>query len=181
MPSLTITEALAEIKTISKRLEKKRAAFLPFLVRQDGIKDPLEKEGGSAQYIQQELQAIGDLEKRIVALRQGINRANDYETITIEGTSRSINEWLTWRREVAPGQKALLERIRSHIESHRAQARKSGVQVLSAGTEASNPADYVVNINEIELNKKIEELEEILGTLDGKLSLKNATALVSVV
>ena len=49
--SITITEALAEIKTISKRLEKKRESIFNFVGRQDGIRDPLEKDGGSVEFI----------------------------------------------------------------------------------------------------------------------------------
>lgn len=47
--ALTITEALAEIKTVGKRVEKKREFIKAFLARQDGVKDPLEKDGGSFQ------------------------------------------------------------------------------------------------------------------------------------
>ena len=53
---ITITEALAEIKTVGKRVEKKREFIKSFLARQDGIKDPLEKDGGSYQAIARERQ-----------------------------------------------------------------------------------------------------------------------------
>lgn len=39
---MTITEALAEIKTIGKRLEKKRAAIAGNLARDSRLKDPFE-------------------------------------------------------------------------------------------------------------------------------------------
>ena len=45
---LTITEALAEIKTVEKRIQKKREAILPFVFRQEMLRDPHEKDGGSA-------------------------------------------------------------------------------------------------------------------------------------
>ena len=62
MSKLTITEALAEIKTIEKRIDKKRQSLQPYIARMDGVKDPLEKSGGSAAFIKAERQAIGDLQ-----------------------------------------------------------------------------------------------------------------------
>jgi hypothetical protein len=37
-----------------------------------------------------------------------------------------------------------------------------------------------VNLSEVELSKESEELEHILGDLDGQLSLKNATTIIEV-
>src|SRR6185312_10013036 len=116
---ITITEALAEIKTIGKRIESKRAAIQPYLARQDGVRDPLEKDGGSAKYIAQERQAIGDLTDRVIALRRGIQKANDTTTVTINGKSRTISEWLTWRRDIAPGEKQFLANLRAGLQNVR--------------------------------------------------------------
>src|SRR5579863_1653454 len=66
MRQLTITEALAEIKTINKRLESKRESVRNYIARDVRVRDPLEKEGGSAEFIKRERQAIIDLEERIV-------------------------------------------------------------------------------------------------------------------
>lgn len=177
---ITITEALAEIKTIGKRLESKRGAIGPYLVRQDGVRDPLEKEGGSTKFIAQERQAIGDLEDRIIALRRGIQAANDATTVTINGNARSISEWLTWRRDVAPGQKAFLTGIRNALNNVRNKARQEGVALISASatTAEIKPTDLVVSIDEAALNAEIEGIEDTLGQLDGQLSLKNATVTI---
>jgi hypothetical protein len=176
---ITITEALAEIKTVQKRIEKKRESIGGFLARQDGIKDPLEKDGGSFQFIARERQAIGDLETRIVTIRRGIQRANDETQITINGVSRSIADWLVWRRDVAPGQQQFLGKLRASLNSVRDQARKQGVNMVSSGVIAEKPNDIVVNISEQELATEIEKLEDTLGQLDGQLSLKNATVAIA--
>jgi hypothetical protein len=178
---ITITEALAEIKTIGKRLESKRASVGSFLARQDGVRDPLEKEeGGSAGFVVRERQAIGDLEQRIIDLRRGIQRANDSTAVTINGTTRSISEWLTWRRDVLPGQRQFLNTVRNTLNNVRAQARQKGSTVVSATatTAAAQPEDWVVNIDEAALAAEIEALEDTVGTLDGQLSLKNATVTI---
>lgn len=175
---LTITEALAEIKTIGKRVEKKRESLMGYLARQDGVRDPLEKDGGSAAFITAERQAIGDLTARVIALRRGIQKANDTTTVTVGDRSRSISEWLTWRRDVAPGERGFLAALRNGVNQVRAQAQKSGASVVQPGGVAERPTDLVVNISEQDLAKQIEALEETLGTLDGQLSLKNATVII---
>ncbi len=172
--SLTITEALAEIKTIGKRLEKKREGIMPFLARQDGVRDPLEKDGGSVAHVAAEFQGIADLGKRVITLRAGIQRANDNTSITLGGVSRTISEWLTWRREIAPGEQAFLAKLRGTINGVRENAKKQGLAAVAPGA-ASNPADFIINVSEQALAAQIEALEETLGSLDGQLSLKNAT------
>lgn len=179
--AITITEALAEIKTIQKRITKKRETITTYLSRQEGLKDPLDKGGGSVKVIAAERQAIADLEARIVELRRGIQNANDVTDVAINGTTRTISDWLTWRREVAPGQSVFLGLLRNRLSLVREQARRQGASVISAVSQNVNVAadkkdvDIVVNISEKELADEIEALEETLGQLDGQLSLKNAT------
>lgn len=177
---LTITEALAELKTIQKRIEKKREYVGAFLARQDGVKDPLEKDGGSAVVVARERQAISDLETRIVAIRTSIQKVNQATPITIEGITKTIAEWLTWRKEVAPGAQTFVGRLRGSIQSIRQKALQSGNAVVVPGQTAAQPADVVISVDESELAKLAEEYELILGTLDGQLSLKNATVMVEV-
>ena len=178
--SITITEALAEIKTIAARLAKKRDTINGYIARIEGVRDPLEKSGGSAKVIREERQAIADLESRLIALRLGISRANDATVVTILGQSRSISEWLTWRRDVAPGQRQFLAGLMANLKHIRDQAKSKGASVVSAsvGVGEAQPTDIVVNIEERELGQEIELLEDIFGQLDGQLSLKNATTTI---
>jgi len=177
---ITITEALAEIKTIGKRLEKKRSNVMQFLARQDGIKDPLEKEGGSVAFVSSERQSIADLGSRIVALRAGIQKANESTIVTINGKSRSIADWLVWRRDVASGEIAFLNQIRAQLANVRTQAGKAGTAIVAPGATAASPADFVVSVDERELAAQIEGFEETTGQLDGQLSLKNATTVFTI-
>lgn len=181
MSNMTITEALAEIKTVGKRIEKKREFVNTFLCRQDAIRDPLLKDGGSAAALAAERQSIVDLEKRIVDLRRGIQLANEREVVTLNGAARTIADWLVWRREVAPGQKDFLSDMRKKIDGVREQARRQGVQMVQSGGLPVQPTDVIVNIDEKTLATEIEGLEQTLGTLDGALSLKNATVLIQSV
>src|SRR5690348_16121509 len=110
--SLTITEALAEVKTIEKRIAKKRESIGQYLARQEKVKDPLANDGGSVDFIKREEQAVSDLEERLIAIRRAILAANTSTQVSVNGDTRSIQDWLTWRREVAPKQKDYLAKLR---------------------------------------------------------------------
>lgn len=173
MSKLTITEALAEIKTINKRLDKKRAFVLAHATRDDRLKDPLQKDGGSDKVLQQERQSIADLETRLVRLRNAINTSNQDTKLNIANQSRSVAEWLTWRREVMPAYRKFLVSLNSTIQNERHSASFS-----RRGED--DQTNMVVNVNERALGEEAESLEEILGNLDGQLSLLNATTAIEV-
>lgn len=178
---LTVTEALAEIKTLQSRIQKRREAIQPYLARQAAVTDPLTKDipGGSPEFIKRERQAARDLEERLVKLRTSIQRLNLTETITIGKDTRTIAEWLTWRKEVMPGLRTFLASIRGALQKLRGEARTRNVSVVNI--EAPHEYnDVIVNINEVELADDVEQLENIVGTLDGQLSLKNATTFIEV-
>ena len=172
---MLITEALAELKTLVKRIEKKREYVRAYLYRPDGLKDPLEKDGGSQEVLKKELQAIMDLNKRVIDLRTSIQKTNLSTPLTVEGATMSIAEWLTWRKEVSDGDVRFISQARQTLLQARTQAQQRGASVLAPGATAQNPSDVIVNVDEGDLAKQAEKLETILGTLDGQLSLKNAT------
>ena len=177
---MTITEALAEIKTINKRVANKRKFVQDYLLRPEMMRDPHDKDGGSALLIESELQAIKDLELRKVNIRQAIAKANSVEMLTIGGDNKSLAQWLIWRREVAPGMQTFVTGLRNQIVRGR-QAFIGQEQI--EGRKISDGVvklDLVVNIDEAKLNRSIENLEEILGNLDGALSLKNATVHIEI-
>jgi hypothetical protein len=180
---LTITEALQEIKTINKRLEKKRQAVMQYVARDVRIKDPLESTGGSVKFIVEERQAIGDLEQRIVTIRTEIQRSNLTASLSINGKTRTVSEWLTWRREVSEQSKNFLQSILLGIQKLRAEAQKQGGrvvghQVAQVNIEQTAPPEVSVQVDEASILKQQEEYETVLGELDGKLSLFNATTVI---
>lgn len=177
--STTITEALAEIKTIGKRIEKKRQSIATYLARDSRLKDPLEKDGGSAKFIASERQGISDLESRIVAIRTAIQRSNLATVATIGNRTLSVSEWLTWRREVSAGAQQFLASLNNGVRSVREKAQKEVVRSVGAeGTIEQKALEVVVNVDEKVLLEEQENLEKTLGELDGRLSLLNATTIV---
>lgn len=183
MATMTITEGLAELKTITARLKKKRESLMPYLWRQEGLKDPLEKEvvGGSVEFIKRERQAISDLEVRYVAIRTAIQTKNLATTLTVEGITKDIQSWLNWRKEVAIPHGQFIAAMIANIENVRKNAQAKGFTVFSATVEADKKQmDILVNVEEAALRAEIEQHEKILGTLDGQLSLKVATTTIDV-
>lgn len=178
MAQLTITEALAELKVLDKRITKKREFVASFLARQDMLKDPHEKDGGSAEVLKRELQGVADLETRIVAIRHAINDANLSTPIVVAGVSRPVGDWIIWKREVAPRRQAFLTEIANRLETLRKTAAQKNVGVVQAGSPTAAPSDIIVNINEKDLAREREDLDAALETLDGQLSLKNATTFI---
>lgn len=186
MSKMTITEALQEIKTINKRLEKKRVSVVEYLVRDSRIKDPLEKDGGSEKFVAQERQAIGDLEQRIVAIRTAIQRSNLETVVSLNGHQKTVAEWLTWRREVSAGTASFLKSVAANIKNVRTSVQQKGGRIvanvaqINEGTGPQDPPQIVVNLDEKGILDEQEQLEITLGDLDGKLSLLNATTVVDV-
>ena len=176
---ITITEALAEIKTAQARIAKRREGVLPYVIRDARLRDPLESDGGSAEFVRRELQAIGDLEERVVQIRTAIQQVNLATTVTIEGESRTISAWLNWRRDIAPGQRETYNKLHRTITQARTAATQRGGRLTEQGV-SEQPVDIIVAVRERDLLAQMEHLEATLGLLDGRLSLLNATTTIEV-
>ncbi len=173
---LTITEALADIKTTSARIKKKKEVVMRYFARDSKLRDPLENEGGSKEFVRRERQGIKDLEEKVVLLRSAIQQLNLNTELTIGDEKKTVTQWLNWRREIANDQKAFLSQMANQLSALRQQATRQGLAVTDK--DSNNPGDVLVMVNEKELAGEIEKLEEILGSLDGKLSLLNATTFI---
>jgi len=187
---MTITEALAEIKTIGKRLEKKRQAVIDNLGRDSRLKDPLADGNGmtSVKFVSTERQAISDLEKRVVAIRTAIQASNLTTRCKVGEQDMPVQDWLNFRREISVGRQHFLMQLNQSIKNLRAQTQAKGGKVTFAGvaqqtnvtTGDQQPVEVLLNLNERELLTEQEQLEQTLGELDGKLSLLNATTVIEV-
>lgn len=186
--SITITEALAEIKTIGKRLEKKRQAVLANIGRDSRLRDPL--EGGSVEYVKRERQAIADLEKRIVAIRTAIQTSNLQTSVRVGDDLQTVQEWLNFRREIAENRQMFLNAMNQSIKQIRDKVQREhpGGRVIAAAAASAQvvqggdkpPIEIMIHLDEKSLLEEQEALEKVLGDLDGKLSLLNATTVIEV-
>lgn len=178
--TLTVTEALAELKVIGKRVEAKEQFIKDYLYRQAIVRDPHADKGGTPKLISEARQAIRDLEDRKVKIRLAIQQKNLVEVLEIDGLSQTVAGWLTWRKEISPGVvkrgRAWLEMIRNIRAQTLARSGKINPEV---GPE-NQVQDILINTDELELSQNLEKIEAVLGTLDGRLSLFNATTTIEV-
>lgn len=173
----TITEALAELATIDKRLPKKAAQMFQYVARPEQLKDPLVKTGGSEKFIDEERQSYGDLLIRKINLRAAIARANAETMLNIDGREMSVADWLVWKRECYEPQYTLLNGLLQQVHSARSQAR----QVSQQNTQNRNePIELIISLDEQALIGELDALTDTYGRLDGLLSLKNATTTIEV-
>ena len=179
MSKLTITEALAEIKTVGKRIAAKHAFVVQHLLRQAIVKDSLEREGGSPELVGRELQGVKDLFERVVMLRIGIQDANRKTKVTVGKETRTIAEWLAWRKDVSKVEGDFYDDLQQRIVNARNNIAKQADRMTDVD-RAAGGADIVVHLSETELAKRRESIQQVLGELDGQLSLKNATTFVEV-
>ena len=186
MSKITITEALQEIKTIGKRLERKRQSVLQYIVRDSRIRDPLEKDGGSEKFIAGERQGIADLEARVISIRTAIQRSNLDSQMTVGGKTMSVADWLTWRREISAQSSTFLRTVSQSLTQTRAQIQQKGGKMVAAAIAVNesvgpnDPPHVLVNLDERKLMDEQEQMEHTLGDLDGKLSLFNATSVIEL-
>jgi hypothetical protein len=179
MAKTTITEGLAEIKTTLKRVASKGQFIVGNVGRPEKIKDPLAKESGSEVVVARERQAHTDLLERIVKIRGAIQKKNHETVVVVNGKSRSMADWLSWRKEAAPHLQSLLEGLMSAVGQLKTQTRRAGARIVSEGASAS-PEDIILHLSETGLAKEVEDLQKTLGDLDGKLSLINATTTIEI-
>lgn len=181
MAKMTITEALADIKTTLARITKKQEGLMTFLARDSRIKDPVpEADGGSREYVRRERQAIGDMEKRVVRIRTAIQASNVSTLLVVLGVEMSVASWLNWRREIAEGQQKFLQRIVTHLAAQKSQAIRQGQGIKAEEVGPSTQGDLIVHVDERQVQQEIDTVTNVLGTLDGKLSLFNATTTIEV-
>lgn len=184
MAEITITEALAELKTIGARIKKNRDAILAYAVRPADRKDPLEKDGGSEKFIQEKRQAIRDLCKRFVAIRTAIQVKNLASDLTLHDQTQTIQEWLNWRREIANGVQQFQQALSNKLAQERARVTQQNVSATIRGARAetvqAGDGNLTVAFSEKEHFEEVEKTEQLVGDLDGKLSLHNATVKITV-
>lgn len=173
---ITITEALAEIKLIEKKLDSKTLFVSTNLCRVAHVADQL---GNSQRVIAEEVQSIKDLMSRIVGIRKAIADANVSSLLAVDDSTMSIQEWLTWKREVAKKELDFFNKIHVNV--------KRELDKIIASPQAYKDADgnakfieVIPNLDYKEFVEKAQKTQHKLDKLDGMLSLKNATILIEI-
>lgn len=180
MEKITITEALAEINLISKKVTKKQTDILGNVVRVSHVKDPYEADGGGFAHNDREHQAIKDLNKRTVRIRAAISTANTTNSLRIGDEEKTIFEWLAWKREVANPYLSFVQQVYTNVK-HTLDTAANRPQLIKDEIEGkAKLVEYVTNVDYPKWLKEYEVTQEKLDRLDGLLSLKNATIVVEI-
>ncbi len=171
---LTVTEALAEIKLILKKIKAKEQFVLLHCCRQSNLRDPFENDGGTSALIQREMQGIADLQTRWINIRTAITAANLSNKLTIQDKTMTVAEWLTWKREISESSARFMQMVESAINTIR--------QKVQGRTDAAGqqPVDVIVSLSEKNLHEVRLAENEVLDLLDGRLSLFNATTTITL-
>ena len=173
----TITEALAELKTLDSKIETTKNFILQYAIRQGSSIDPLADDGGSDKIIPQKIQSLNDLLARKVAIRTAINKKNLETEVSVGNKTKTVAEWIIWRREAKPQELRIYQDLQKSVLNIRQQCGQKGL-LLKDGEQPSKTNEVSCFISESKVNSQIESLNEIEATLDGKLSMINATTLV---
>lgn len=179
MEKITITEALSEVNLIKKKITAKQAKITGSLTRFENQKDPYESDGGSTKMITSESQALNDLGRRLIKIRAEISRVNLENEITLGEETKSIHDWLVWKRELATASINFVKTVYTAVKNNMDSISRQP-QVFKDDTGTTHLAKLISNIDYAEWIKLDEKLNEKLDILDGKLSLKNATILINV-
>ncbi len=180
MESMTITEALSEINLIKKKAEKKTNTVLANLTKPKHAPDQLESQGGSKQFIKSEIQSIDDLYARQIRLKASIARANIDTQITVNGKTQSIHDWLIWKRDISQPNINFFSKIYTNVKMQ-IEGAQSRPQIYKDEKDgATKLLEIEPNVEYGEFLKRTEELQDTFDKLDGQLSLKNATVIVTV-
>lgn len=190
---MVVQKALGELKLIDARVQQYRRDVETHSHRAAAIKDPFQKTGGTEKFISERIQSINDLSVRRVRIRTAISRANLDASLTLnlpigtgeaaktETITRTVAEWLAYKRDVLPGALQFVQTVRGSLaQLRRLAATKGGAVVTPASEQDAAAADLVINIDEAAFTLEAERLSAIQQVLDTELSIFNATATVEI-
>jgi hypothetical protein len=168
-----ITVVLGDIKTLMSRRQKTGEAIRKYAFHPSNVVDPFAKDGGSEKYVEGLIQSYNALNDRLVTLRTIILEANLINTLTIHGVNKSVQGWLTWRREVMDEEYFLFSNLIMATDAKRNEISRFPAQ-------GENVITLIVNFNESKINEAANLIQKINDDLDTQLSLFNALTLVEV-
>lgn len=171
---MKITEALAEVNLLTKKINEKQTFCKTLLVRKEHQEDPHSSNGGSSEVYRKEVQALHDLRQRLIEIRSKISQANLKTKLKIGDSEKTIFEWLTWKREVYPGKIEFYKEILSGLLQAQ-NYEKSRPEVYTDKDGNQILAKNIYNVGVGDIQKVVESTEETFMKLDGQLSLLNAT------
>lgn len=172
---MKIIEALKNLKTIQKRIEKNCQQineYCAYVSTETPAFETAEKQEAQVQSL---IQSNLDLELEYLRLKRAIDNTNLFTNATIVTPTRTytypISELITIRRTA--GQ--FRTRTYQSLNSGRAISRLQTYFNQKGGVDPANPAKVVSLYKEEEKNAALLEWESLLSQIDATLEVVNAT------
>lgn len=204
MTQISVTRALAQVKSLNDRIEK--GIVVPFITPQTGGKHATGKPIQEIEVtLKSSLQSVKDLIEQRKALKSAIVRSNAVTKVTINGQVLTVAEAIERKSSIALEQR-LLHQMKGQLQQVQAVVERGNVemtkrmdtmllQLLGKDRQASEAEQAAITkpfkeqneLAAVDPNKLADEIETLSASIDGfllevdyALSEINATTQVDV-
>lgn len=168
---MKIIEALKNLKTIEKRVQKNCEQLLEYSGWVSTETPAFETEYKQKIEVASLIQANLDLEKEYLRLKTAIETTNLAINVAIGDLTYSISNLVSLKRNMKAGKDFRLKTYKS-LDARAAVLRMQ--QIYTKGFDAANPPKVIVAFKEEDKNSALREWENFLSQIDGKLEVVNA-------
>jgi hypothetical protein len=165
---MKIIEALKNLKTIQKRIEKnceQIKQYCAYVSVEAPVYETPEKQQAEVGSL---IQANLDLEKEYLRLKKAIENTNLNVVVTIAGKSYTITELISLKRVAGKFRTNTYQSLNPQIAMTKLN------EIYRKGVDANNPAKVISLYAEADKNKALREWDDFLSQIDGKLEVVNA-------
>lgn len=173
---MKLIEALKNLKTIEKRIDKNCEQIKEYAAYVSGETPAFETEERQRQEVQSLVQANLDLEKEYIRLKRAIEHTNLLTKVVIGSKEYTISELITIKGATKGKAGAGRFRLNTYNALHPQKALTRLQQVFNqrGGIDPTNPAKVVPLYREEDKNKALRDWDEFLSAIEGKLEVVNA-------
>lgn len=167
---MKLIEALKNLKTIEKRVEKNCAQITEYCAYVSVETPHFETQEKQTQEVASLIQANRDLTTEYLRLKSAIEVTNLNTSVTIGERTHSVSELVTIRRVCGKFVANTLNALTPRIATTRLQQafnRPGGINI-------TEPPKVIAAYREEDKNKALREWEEFTSSIDGRLEVVNA-------
>ncbi len=165
---MKIIEALKNLKTIQKRMEKNCQEITQYCAYVSTETPAFETEDKQRSEVATRIQANMDLEAEYLRLKKAIETTNLNVKITIGVRTYTITELISIKRVMGKYHTMTYAALNPQVVMNRLN------EVFRKGIDGTNPARVIVLYKEEDKNKNLRDWEDFMSQIDGKLEVLNA-------
>jgi predicted ribosome quality control (RQC) complex YloA/Tae2 family protein len=167
---MKLIEALKNLKTIQKRIEKNCGMIGEYAAYVSVETPAFETEDKQRQEVASLVQSNLDLIKEFLRLKTAIEFTNLNTKVTIGSREHSISELITIRRTSG----AFVPATYGALNNRVAMQKLQNVYKTAGGVNPTEPAKLIPLYSEADKNKALAAWDEFFSAIDGKLEVVNA-------